>query len=94
MFTDMVEMSAELRSELAALEAAGDRDIDTSDAPEMSMGQMLAGRRRSGSTMGLVAIDSDILADFRSQTGQNDPTREINRVLRAYVKTLERDPAE
>ncbi|WP_137157914.1 hypothetical protein [Rhizobium sp. FKL33] len=94
MFTDMDEMSAELQAELAALEAKGDRDIDTSDAPEMSMEQMFAGRRRSGSGVGLVSIDPDILADFRRTTGQDDPTTEINRVLRAYTKTLERNPAE
>jgi uncharacterized protein (DUF4415 family) len=90
----MDEISAEMRAELAALEAKGDRDIDTSDAPEMPLRRMLAGRRRFDSGAGLVAIDPDVLADFRRRTGVDDPTSEINRVLRTYVATAGRKSAE
>jgi uncharacterized protein (DUF4415 family) len=89
----MGDMSAEMRAELASLEAKGELDIDTNDAPELPVERMLAGRRRDGSDWGLVAIDRDILADFRNLSGANDPTKEMNRVLRAYVKAAERKPA-
>jgi uncharacterized protein (DUF4415 family) len=82
-------LTPEQRAELKSLAALRDKDVDTSDAPEL--------RDWSGAKRGLfyravkqqltLRLDTDVVAWFKSHTASNEgyQTR-INRALREYVQ--------
>ena len=84
-------MTAELRRELAALEAMPDRLIDTSDIPEMTdadwkRGPVYVGLMyRPGKKSVTIRLDADLVKWFKAQ-GKGWQTK-MNWVLRLYFAT-------
>lgn len=85
------KMTAELRRELAALEAMPDRQIDTSDIPEMTdedwkHGPVYIGLHyRPGKKSVTIRLDADLVKWFKAQ-GKGWQTK-MNWVLRLYFAT-------
>ena len=84
-------MTTEMRRELAALEAMPDREIDTSDIPEMTdedwnRGPVYVGLMyRPGKRSVTIRLDADLVKWFKAQ-GKGWQTK-MNWVLRLYFAT-------
>src|SRR5688572_5934239 len=78
------KLNARMRSELAALKALPDDQIDTSDIPErLGKGERYVGLfYRPSKKSVTIRLDSDLLAWFKAQGPGYQ--RRINRVLREY----------
>lgn len=87
-------LTRQQRAELAALEALPDREIDTSDIPEIL--DWSGARRalyRPVKQQITLRLDADVVAWFKAnvQGGRGYQT-EINRVLREHAKTVSSRP--
>ena len=88
-------LTRQQRAELAALEALPDRDIDTSDNPEILdwSGARRGALYRPVKQQITLRLDADVVAWFKAnvQGGRGYQT-EINRVLREHAKTASSRP--
>lgn len=84
--SNLPPLTAEQKTELAALDAMPDSAIDYSDAPELSEAFWVAAGKDIPEHKKQITlrIDTDVI-DFFKHTGRRYQTR-INAVLRAYVE--------
>ncbi|HUZ12773.1 MAG TPA: BrnA antitoxin family protein [Caulobacteraceae bacterium] len=80
--------------QLVKLEATSDKDIDTSDIPEITDEQWARafrpGLNRPIKQPITIRLDADIVGWFKEHAGGGPYQREINRVLRQHVANARR----
>ena len=78
-----------MQTELDALSALSEDQIDTDDIPEAPLANMMAGERgryfRPNKTSITIRLDADLVDWFKAHTENGGYQTEINRVLRQHM---------